>query len=393
MIAQTTFPRIGLYAVADWCGRPFLRDDGTLDMQSVADHARFGTIIVEATPLLHRPEIVAALRMANPAVRILAFQSVAQAYFNPAHSLDLATDFTGQCYAAVVSVPDRGGFLWSAKWKGDLFDPEHVPDRGWSRPGAPLWSGSSLNLASEECTRALARVIIERVLGSDLFVGWFADRFAQSIAWSHSPVDGPTGDSIDLERAGYPDLATFDAAYRANHRLLCRLLHDAAPSDDFMIELNSSTTDPLEAGSVNGQMDEGFPTNPGGGHDWLKVMNGIWQREKDRGPWSPENWINMTADGTGGIPFGLGSACLTDSARFTCSGTNGRPDLDGRERIWSPLYEPGWLGHALAPAIVASVPAFGRGAALLPRYIRRFEGGAVEVCPALRSARFYGVRG
>jgi len=369
-----SFPKIGLYAVAKYTGAPFVLPDGTLDPQVIEDTARFGTVIVEAYVILQRPEIAEALRAANPALRLIAFMDLEKVHAAP-RSLNPATDLRYEMFRALADVSDGRGILLSAK-DGWMFDPEHLP--GTRTP----WSSYAAALNCTEAVEALASVVIERVIKSGLFDGVFFDLAQHSIIWASSKDD--SGDVIDTYRAGFaaPPSLDFDAAYREGHRLFFRRLHDVAEIDDFVIEFNCSDTDPMEIAHTNGQMDEGFPSNPGGGHDWLKVMQGIWTREEDRGVWTPENWINMTSDGAGGIPFGLGSACMTNSARFTCSGTNGRPEPDGREKLWHPLYDID-LGDALGPAMRGGV----KGTTI---WVREFTRGAVIVDPARRQARFYG---
>lgn len=386
--------RVGLYGICRWDGAPFLHADGSLDQQAIADHARFGTVIVEATPLLQRPEIVAALRIANPDIRVIGFVDLCKAYFSPGHSMDPLHDLTGELFEAVAAFRSQGdGFVWSAKWH-DVFDPIRLTGRPIPPENSYSWFGR--NLADPVTVLATADVLIRRVLNADLFDGLFADLSFEDIGRTSSDAT----DLIDFKRAGFATLPDFRAAFRAGHRDLWRRLHDAAP-DNFSLGMNPLPGDVTLSAYVNGGMVENFPTAPGDRHDakaWLEVMQSIWTFERQRGP-SAECWINQQPDVGGAdwtveanaqaIGFGLGSALLTDSARFTMS-MNGRPDPDGREQRWSPLYDfVAGLGAPLGPAY-QMVPQ--RGFAPWS-WAREFASGAITVNPRTRIARFYGVAG
>lgn len=374
---------MGLYGVVSWTGAPFIDAGGNLIQQVVSDHARWPVVVLEATPLLHRPDIVDALRAANPTIRILAFMDLEKAYFSLIHSLDPATDFTGQLYRAAADVPDGRGFLWSAKW-GDIFDPLRLTDR--PIPPEKSYSPFARNLASPECVQATVSVIIERVHKSALFDGVFFDWAAHSII----KASNPGGDEIDYARAGFVDpnfstiglVATrnaFDAAYRQGHRDVIRAMMDAAPSDSWIVNFNCGDDDPIEYAWESGQMleDPAFDADP------LAAIRGVRYREaRCRRPGL--NWFNTRPQGGAtwdehdpSIGFALAGAYMTETAVATVS-ENGRPEPDGREKRWSPLY-----------ALDLGVPITGPLPDGPGRLVRYFEGGIVRLDTVAKRGRFW----
>lgn len=370
--------RAGLYGVVSWTGAPFIDAGGNLIQQVVSDHARWPVVVLEATPLLHRPDIVDALRAANPTICILAFMDLEKAYFSPIHSLDPATDFTGQLYRAAADVPNGRGFLWSAKW-GDLFDPLRLTGR--PIPPEKSYSSFARNLASPECVRATAEVIIERVHKSGLFSGVFFDWAAHSVVWASSS----DGDQINYSLAGFdPRIVVnaasgWDAAYRQGHRDVIRAMMDAAPSDSWIVNFNCGDDDPIEYAWESGQMleDPAFDADP------LAAIRAVRYREaRCRHPGL--NWFNTRPQGGAtwdehdpSIGFALACAYMTETGVATVS-ENGRPEPDGREKRWSPLY-----ALNLGEPLTGPLPD-GTG-----RLVRYFQGGIVRLDAVSKRGRFW----
>jgi hypothetical protein len=362
--------RAALYGVCRWDCAPFLLPDGSLDPVAVSEHARWPVLSLEAAPLLIRPDIVAALRAANPKLKLLAFLNLTQVFPEP-HTMDAVRDVR---YGMYTALERNNGILWSAR-DGAMFDPLNPPG------ARKAWSNFAANLASPAAVAALADVIVKRVHGSGLFDGIIFDWAQHSILWASGPRQV---DEIDYRRTaslpgGPVDSATFDALYRGGHRDFVRRMMDAAPSDDWIVNINAGDDDPLEYAHLSGQMieDPGFDLDP------LAAINAVRRREKScRQPGL--NWFNTKPQGgeawdehDSSIGFALACAYMTETGVATVS-LNGRPDPDGREKRWSALYGIE-LGNALTPP-----QADGPG-----RLVRYFTGGVVRLDTVNKRGRFW----
>jgi hypothetical protein len=340
--AQVVYPRLGLYETVYPDGYPLLDSAGAVDTLVVAQVARFHAIALDPSPISdHRPELMAAIRARNPGIRVLAYVP-GEAYWWLREMPDSLVDYPTR---VTHLLRDLDGYLYNRQ--GGRYS---------------TW----LNVARCDSTgrfvvaEALVDLWYDAIARTGLWDGFFLDMYCDGILWSQSPED-----SIDFERAGYPDLASFDHAWHAAGDTIANRLRRLCGPGAILVGNCASGT---KYATFNGWMRENFPFQLGG--DWYQNMyrvvggyfgdeaafrapthNFIFSAQADADPYSATN--------TRKARFGLGSAALgTGFAVF------GPSDKDPRtapfHRWWYDEYavdlasgaasadpgHTGWLGAA-----------------------------------------------
>ncbi len=236
--AEPGYPRLGLYGHILGRGEPLIRANGTLDPALLDAFARRHTVVLDATPLTeYRPDALAAIRARRPDIRLLGYVQAQHIYpsSQPDSTVNLPTRIR-------ILVRNQNGFLYDRT--GEEF------------------RNANINLAKRNAqgrfvvAEALADFFVDHVLFAGDWDGLYFDRFCNSILWDQAP-----GDSIDFVRAGYPSIATFDAAWlAATDTLANRMRRRAGPSPILVGNCGIGS----KYASFNGWMRENFPLQCGG---------------------------------------------------------------------------------------------------------------------------------
>lgn len=341
-VAQVVYPRLGLYETVYPDGYPLLDATGAVDTLVVGQMARFHEIALDPAPITdHRPDLMAAIRARNPGIRVLAYVP-AQAYWWLRETPDSTVDYSTR---VTHLLRDLDGFLYDRQ--GERYS---------------TW----VNVARRDATgrfvlaEALVDLWYDAIARTGLWDGFFLDMYCDGILWTQSPED-----SIDFTRAGYPDAASFDAAWlAAGDTIASRLRRLCGPGSVLVGNCASGT----KYATFNGWMRENFPYQQGG--DWYQNMfrvvggyfgdeaafrapthNYIFTAQADADPYSATNVRKAR--------FGLGSAALgTGFAVFGPSDKD--PKTAPMHRWWYDEYavdpatgaasasgeHTGWLGAA-----------------------------------------------
>ncbi|MBI5711151.1 MAG: carbohydrate binding domain-containing protein [Candidatus Eisenbacteria bacterium] len=344
--AAQDYPRLGLYGSISGTASPYVTAGGQVDPATADQVARYHEVILDASPCSeYRPDVLSALRARRPGFRLLAY--VLGHLIWDVNAADSLVHFPTR-YNHLVR--DLGGYLYNKFG-------------GW-------YSIANVNLAKQDgyghyvVAESLAVLFDRAILRTGLWDGLFLDVYCDDLGWSQSPSE-----SIDVVRAGYPDVATFDAAWRAaSDTLAIRLRRFAGPGAILVGNCGFGT----KYAWFNGWMRENFPYQDGG--TWYENMfrtpGGYFTDDANFRP-PPHNYI-FTAQGSASpydanntrkVRYGLGSAALGDGYgvfgasdrswqttpyhtywydEYAVDLSNGHatPDLAGT----------GWLGQPLGPA-------------------------------------------
>ncbi len=343
--ADPDFPRLGLYGHVAGTGAPIVKPDESLDATLLDAIARRHTVVLDATPFTeYRPDALAALRARRPDIKLLGY--VQAQYIWPASQADSNVNLPTRIR---IMVRNLNGFLYDRQ--GEEF------------------RNANINLAKRNAqgrfvvAEAIADFFVDQVCGPGDWDGLFLDRFCNSILWDQEPAD-----SIDFVRAGYPNAASFDAAWTAGTDTLANRMRRRAGSVPILIGNCAQGT---KYASFNGWMRENFPFQGGGSWDSnVLAANGgyLSDQAKFRAPYA--GW--MTAWPAPGVPsdhrenLRRARHTLASAALGEGYGTINPPDLDpttGYMSWWFDEYavdlisgaastsldDTGWLGQALGP--------------------------------------------
>lgn len=339
------YPRRAMYAKVVGSGAPFIRK-GLLDEAVCDTAARFDVLVLDAPPILARPDIVEAIRKRNPSITLLAFLAVHSLWENPHPGLgDTLTDHAWLRWALARRMD---GFLWNTR--GRLFN-------------------VNLDLSDHRVALAMAELDAKAASPAN---GLFLDTFCTGILWAQSP-----GDSIDLRRAGWDTAKDFDRAWREGHRIYLERLRQLV--GDKLLVCNCGPSG--ERDVANGWMRENFPLQNGG--DWSANMV--------RTPWGDPGYLAddtlyqaptlnflSTIESPDSVTnhrrlvFGLASATLAGGVHVLVPPKT--------LRAWNPRWFSEYdidLGNPLGPARQEWAT-----------WVRYFEHGAVVVDPARGEGRF-----
>lgn len=408
------YPRLGLYATVGPSkhkfgfatnAAPFYDAQDRLIDSVVTWHARFHEVVLDAGPVLDRPEIVRAIKAKSPTTRVVGLIDGSALYYQPLNSPRFP-DTTGSAVLAEWHSVTRNPGWWtrSAVCPGDWYNPFRSRVPGHPCDARRGFSWFNVNLADRATCDSLADVTWRVVIRPGLFDGLFIDLLFPHVGWSQG------ADSLAMRAMGYPSAASYDSAWHDGVlHVLVRLRALAPPR--FTIAVNA--VDPAFGAYVNGSMREGFPRQSGGTwstnlENWSAAGTGML-REDTSDVQPHEGWLNSVcspcSDYQGGdnprlVRFGLGSACLAGG--FHTISENDRPGTTPRWRAWYDEYAVdletrtpaldtlyrGWLGRAAGP------PRPWQGA-----WRRDFEFGVVLVNPTFAPVTlsleqpFYHLRG
>ena len=125
-----------------------------------------------------------------------------------------------------------------------------------------------MNVARHDATgrfvlaEALVDLWYDAIARTGLWDGFFLDMYCDGILWTQTPED-----SIDFARAGYPDAASFDAAWHAASDTISNRLRRLCGPGSVLVGNCASGT---RYDTFNGWMRENFPYQQGG--DWYQNM-------------------------------------------------------------------------------------------------------------------------
>lgn len=394
-----TFPPVSAYSSMRTDGREFRNPDRTLDLYRIEQQARYDTVVLELASMRENPDIVAALRAANPGIKLIAYVVMK---INPAWGGAFFTDLWR-------ALKDLEGFLYNV-------------DGNW-------WRDSNINTARPEVVDAVARVIAKYLIGGDAsaagavpirsgrhsavagdasaqtriqYNGLFLDVFC-------ARVDNATASGIDWRRAGSTSEAAFQQAWMLGHAALVekvrgfvgaawmdtpnrdaigpggsqQAMATAEPLSGRPRESVSSPTThefpivgncgPSSHADVNGWCRENFPEDRGWYGNMVEYVTPAFTvpgvlHETYREP--RMSWL-VTRDGATEAErqrrgrFALGSACLRDGVLMSYERREGDAAwCDGNRYILLKEYSvtprgasdkkmehKGWLGEAIRPAM------------------------------------------
>lgn len=350
-------PRLACYGSIGWGahsygvnvgGAPFLDSTGAIRMDEVRAYARFDVLVLDASPLLERPDIADSIRAQGTGTRIVGLVG-AQVWLNPIHALlwpDTSRMFERELFRAVTANPD-----WRVRGRHGFFNPFATDStKSWE------FSWTMTNFADAATTDSFVAVVTRRVR-PPLFDGCFIDLMHARLGWMQSR------DSLNLAAMGVATVAAYDSASMANHTRALAAIRAAEPPD-FMLAVNG----PFEPDRPYATtMRENFPHQSGG--TWESNMTGWNGTGYLTDP--PGSFLNVLLEGTCQdlryqdriARFALGSAALGEGyAVFTCK--NDRPASDDRSKYWydemavdlkshrssQSAAARHWLGQALGPA-------------------------------------------
>jgi hypothetical protein len=344
--AQVAYPRPCLSGQIHGDGTPYLNTNGTLNVPVIDAMSRFELAILDVSPVTeYHPEILTAIRVRNPNIRMLAYATGENIW--DTNAADSSVQFPTR-YNHMIR--DLGGFLYDRQ--GNKY-PEY-----------------DINIAKRDVNgryvvaEAIAQLFYDVVGQSGIWDGMFVDVYCDGISWSQTPSE-----SIDVVRAGYPSSAELDAGFKAgSDTLAARLRQYMGPN--FILVGNCAAG--TKYAWFNGWNREDFP-NQGGGS---------WQTNMDRDPGGilvdearfrqptanqiESRWDQVDpydATNTRKVRFGLGSAALT-TAYHQMGVSDRSANAPPTEQWWydeyavdlathqaaTDLAHTHWLGSALGPA-------------------------------------------
>ncbi len=304
--AMAQAPRLGLYAMVFDTGQPLYTSAGAMDPVVFDEFSRFHELIIEPTAFTpYRPEALQLLRSLNPDIRLVAYVTGHYTWY--AAAADSFVHFPTRYWR---TVRDLNGFLYNTD--GQRF-------------GERTNQFGNVNIAKRDAgghyvvAEALAALFYDAVMSGGQWDGLFLDTFCDDILWEQS-----AGETIDYARAGYPDLASFAAGWRAGtDTLASRLRGRCGPSAILIGNCGQGT----KYVWFNGWMRENFPYQNGG--TWFSNMyndpGGYFVDDaRFRRPThdfifsAVSGTVPTSADNSRRVRFGLGSATLGEG--FHCFG-------------------------------------------------------------------------
>jgi hypothetical protein len=341
------YPRLGLYGSIMGTGYPYLdMSTGVVNTAVLDQVARYHEVILDASPLTdYRPDVLDAMRSRNPGIHLLAYVLGEQIW--AANSADSSVHFPTR-YRHLVR--DLNGFLYNK--------------------GGGEYSYGNVNLAKKDANgryivaESVADLFYDAIIRNGKWDGIFLDIYCEQFGWTQTPSE-----SIDVVRAGYPNVAAFDVAWRAGGDTLASRLR-ALGGPNFILVGNCATS--TQYSTLNGWMHENFPYQNGG--TWYENMfrtpGGYFTDEANFRQPTHDYLFTATQgslpyDGNNArkVRFGLGSAAL--GTGYGVFGPSSRVATTAPYHTWwydeyavnrttgiaSPLIgNTGWLGQPLGPA-------------------------------------------
>ena len=243
----THYPRRAFYGRLGTDGSPILRG-GVVQPGAADSAARFDVVVLDAPPMLLRPEIAEALKKRNPRMTLLALVNTSLAWNNPRPPLgDSLTELNARRYRLAR---ESGAILRSRS------------GREWT---------PNLDLSNHLFAVKLAEMDAE-ALGVPGVDGLFCDWSCPTITWTQTPRD-----SVDYRRAGWDSHRDWSRAYTEGHRLYAMTLRRLAGSKYLVGNGGPSG----ERDLWNGWMRENFPNQNGG----------TWQSNMEQTPWGDPGYL------------------------------------------------------------------------------------------------------
>lgn len=291
-----------------------------LDPSAVSDMARYQITMVPPTPASDtRTDMIPALRAANPQLKVFAYVI---AYMTWCPGGGYAPDV--KYYADVFKTAMRwntDGLPYSdcpATGPGFLYYTDQNGNSVW--PGVNSWA--NINFVHQDANGnfdvadAYAELIYNDVYATHQYDGVMLDVMCTTVDWVMKSM---TGFDVDYQRAGYADMASFNAAWTQGQIEYTQHLRDLLTANggaDFPLIGNCGPSQ-VNYTSLNGWVRENFPYQNGG--TWYTNMfnPGIGYLVDDwkyRQP--PFNTVSTyPSDDTSltsrrRVRFGLGSAAL-----------------------------------------------------------------------------------
>ena len=336
------YPRLGLPGVIHRRGDPYLDASGNLDPTTIEAVSRFDLVIVDASPISeYFPQVIAALRARNP--RITALGYVVGENIWEVNDPDSLVHYPTR-YNHMIR--DLDGYLYNRQ--GGYHDICRVNVAKRDDKGRYV------------VAEAVAQLFYDAVASTGVWDGLFVDVFCDGVLWTQT-----TTDSIDFVRAGYPDAASFDAAWHVGADTLANRLRRLCGPDLILVG-NCGVGTRYEL--FNGWTRENFPLQFGG--TWytnmFRVPGGyfgdelLFRQPTHNVIYSPTDVVNpRDANTARRVRFALGSAALgTGFATFGPSVRDAGYPI--AETLWYDEYavdlatgrastrieDTGWLGEA-----------------------------------------------
>lgn len=291
------YPRLGLYGGLNGMGYPYIlggNRNGPLDLATCDSVARYDQVILDASPITeYRRDVLTALRARHQGIQLLAYVNAGDIWY--ANQPDSTVHYPTRFFSLVRRL---NGFLYDRK--GNYY-PMH--DINLARR-----DGAGRYVVAE----SLAVLFQDAIVRTGIWDGMFLDVFCNRLAWSQTPAE-----SIDFQRAGYPSLATFDAAYEAGGDVLASRLR-ALSGTSFLLVGNCGQGTKYTL--LNGWMRENFPEQNGGNWDenmfrdpggyFIDEAKFLAPRQNYIFSAAAPYWAPYDANNTRKTRFGLASAAL-----------------------------------------------------------------------------------
>lgn len=271
------YPRPILYGGLTSAGIPLINGLGEIDATAVANMARFPMVILPPTPLsdMH-PELLTALRAANPNLKVYAYTLGHDTFCTP----NYAANVYYRKYWEAVEAYDND--------TDPFCNPADTATQGGTGDGFLWWQngshgGTDVNLARRVSNGAggwrydLAEdlgALMANTAVSGGYDGIFIDVFCNNILWQETPSN-----KYDYQRAGYgtnnadsANRTAFQAGWEAGHAALAAKIRTIIPDANFPVSGNCAQSPSGVRGTMNGWMQENFPNQNGG--TWFTNMFG-----------------------------------------------------------------------------------------------------------------------
>ena len=349
--AAQDYPRLGLYWSIHRDGRPLLDANGNLDPVVAGQVARYHQIVVDVDPLSpYRPDVLDQLRQMHPGIRLMGY--VTGHYIWPSADPDSLHHYPTRYWR---TVRDLDGFLYNRQ--GAQFG---LTNDALTNVNLAKKNGAGRYVVAE----SLAVLFWDVVVRGGKWDGVFIDAYCDNVEWTQAP-----GESIDYVRAGYPNLAAFDAGWKAGSDTLAARLRQLSGATPVLVGNCGIGT---KYAWFNGWMRENFPNQNGG--TWYSNMlntSGGYLNDDQLFRAPSDNFIfsgtaypatPYVSENLRQLRYGLGSAALGDG--YGVFGYIGRvTDLYPYWTWWFDEYavdlatgrastsgqHTGWLGQPLGP--------------------------------------------
>jgi len=273
------FPHPVLYGSLNSAAQPLVDAvNGPINTTVLNQFARWPMVILPPTPLSDlRPDVMTALRTANPNQKIFAYVLGHTTFCTPTYGNNVYY----RKYWEVAEAYDNDT---------DTFcDPADTTNAGGTGDGFLWWQNgakgdSNVNLAYRvsdglggwryDVAEDLAALMATTVQTGN-YDGIFLDIFCDNVVWQE------TGSlKYDYQRAGYGSDNTlsanrtdFQTGWKAGHAALSAKLRNLISEPNFPIVGNCAQSPTDVRSSANGWMQENFPNQNGG--TWLDNMYGV----------------------------------------------------------------------------------------------------------------------